>query len=374
MSAPLDVGSTDADERAPLRRQPTVHARTVTMLVCGFAAVLLFSLIGLAPVPYAIMKPGPVRDTLAAVDGTPLIEVEGRETYPTEGSLQLTTVSVFGGPRRNVDLLDVVTGWFDPAQAVLPVEELYPDGQTSEELERQNTEAMVSSQENATAAALRELGIEIPTTLTVAGFSPGSDAERELEEGDVIRALDGVAVPDLPELRDRLQLVEPGEDVVVGVERDGESLDVPVTTSQGPEEETLLGVLIDPTYEFPFEVAIQIEDIGGPSAGMVFALGIVDKLTPGAMTGGEQIAGTGTIDSSGAVGAIGGVQQKLVGAARAGADWFLAPAGNCGEVVGHVPEELRVVRVATLGEARDAVDAIAAGRAEALPTCASDPA
>ena len=344
------------------------------MLVCGFAAVLLFSLIGLAPVPYAIMKPGPVRNTLTSVDGTPLIEVDGQETYPTEGSLLLTTVSVFGGPRRNVDLLDVVTGWFDPAHAVLPVEELYPEGQTSEEVERQNTEAMVSSQENATAAALGELGITIPTTLTVAGFSPGSDAERELQEGDVITEIDGVAVPDLPDLRDRLQLVEPGEEVVVGLERDGESLDVPVTTSEGTEGETLLGVLIDPTYEFPFDVSIQIEDIGGPSAGMVFALGIVDKLTPGALTGGEQIAGTGTIDSSGAVGPIGGIQQKLVGAVRADAEWFLAPADNCREVVGHVPEGLRVVRVATLHEAREAVEAIAAGETEGLPTCESAPA
>ena len=339
------------------------------MLVCGFAAVLLFSLIGLAPVPYAVMRPGPVRDTLGSVDGTPLIQVDGRETYPTEGSLELTTVSVYGGPRRDLDLLDVLSAWLDPAQAVLPVKELYPGGQTSEELERQNTEAMVSSQENATAAALRELGIAVPTTLTVVGFSEGSDAQEQLTAGDVITEVDGLPVPDLPELRDRLQLAEPGEDVVVGIERDGEALEVPVTTLEGPEGQTLLGVLVDPTYEFPFDVTIQIEDIGGPSAGMIFALGIVDKLTPGALTGGERIAGTGTIDSAGQVGPIGGIQQKLVGAARAGADWFLAPAGNCREVVGHAPDGLRVVRVETLGEARDAVEAIAAGEASDLPTC-----
>jgi PDZ domain-containing protein len=105
---------------------------------------------------------------------------------------------------------------------------------------------------------------------------------------------------------------------------------------------------------------------------MMFALGIVDKLTPGEMTGGERIAGTGTVDSDGTVGPIGGIQQKLVGAEGAGADWFLAPAGNCDEVVGHVPDGLRVVRVETLAQARDAVEAIGshdASAVDALPTC-----
>jgi PDZ domain-containing protein len=298
-----------------------------------------------------------------------LIEIEGRDTYPTEGTLDLTTVSVFGGPGRDVDVLDVVTSWFDPAEAVLPEEELFPPDQTEEQVEQQNAEEMVSSQENATAAAMGELGIAVPTTLTVVGFSEGSDAARQLREGDVVTAVEGDAVPDLPQLRERLQAVDAGQPATITVTRDGESSDVEVTTLEGEEGQTLLGVLIDPAYDFPFDVSIQIEDIGGPSAGMMFALGIVDKLTPGAMTGGEVIAGTGTIDSAGQVGPIGGIRQKLVGAQRNGAEWFLAPAGNCAEVAGHVPDGLQVFRVATLSEARDAVEAIASGDTGDLAAC-----
>lgn len=339
------------------------------MLVTGFTAVLLFSLVALVPVPYAIMTPGPVRDTLGEAGGRPLIEVSGRETFPTDGALQLTTVSVFGGPGASVDVIDVVVGWLDRSQAVLPVDQVFQPDATEEELEEQNAEEMVSSQENATAAALHELGITVPTTLNVVGFSPGSSAETVLEEGDVVLAVDGETVPDLPQLRDRMQQVEPGGAVAVTVDRDGEPTDVEVTTLEGPEGQTLLGVLVDPVYDFPFDVTIQIEDIGGPSAGLMFALGIVDKLTPGAMTDGETIAGTGTIDSSGQVGPIGGIRQKLVGARENGAEFFLAPGGNCEEVVGYEPSGLQVVRVDTLAEARDAVEAIADGDTVDLPSC-----
>jgi len=131
-------------------------------------------------------------------------------------------------------------------------------------------------------------------------------------------------------------------------------------------------VLIDPTFDMPVDVTISIDDIGGPSAGTMFALGIIDKLTPEDEADGEVIAGTGTMDVTGAVGPIGGIRQKLAGAERDGADWFLAPAGNCDEVVGHVPDGLRVVRVATLHEARVAMEAIGAGEAGDLPTCAQD--
>ena len=368
MSAPvhLDQSPTEGPDGGQRRG---LQLRTTTMLVTGFAAVLLFSLVALAPVPYAVMKPGPVRNTLGEVAGTPLIEVAGRETYPTDGALDLTTVSVFGGPGGGVDLLDVVAGWLSPSEAVLPVDQVFPPGTSQQQLQQQNAEEMVSSQENATAAAMSELGIEVPTTLTVAGFSPDSDAEKVLREGDVVLAVDGEQVPDLPQLRDRLQDVAPGDPVTVTVRRDGEQTDVQVTTLTGPEGQTLLGVLVNPTYRFPFDVTIQIENIGGPSAGMMFALGIIDKLTPGPLTGGQSVAGTGTIDSSGQVGPIGGIRQKLVGARDSGATWFLAPGGNCDEVVGHVPDGLRVLRVDTLGDARTAVEGIADGQTADLPTC-----
>ena len=121
-------------------------------------------------------------------------------------------------------------------------------------------------------------------------------------------------------------------------------------------------MFIDPSFDMPVDVTISIDDIGGPSAGTMFALGIIDKMTPEDEANGKDIAGTGTIDVTGEVGPIGGIRQKLAGATRDGATWFLAPAANCDEVVGHVPDGLRVVRIATLHEAREAMTAIGAGR------------
>ena len=135
----------------------------------------------------------------------------------------------------------------------------------------------------------------------------------------------------------------------------------------------IIGVFVGGDYEFPIEVRIQLENVGGPSAGMMFALGIIDKLTPGELNGGENVAGTGPISGSGEVGAIGGIRQKMWGAVRSGADWFLAPASNCGEVVGHVPSGLTVFAVATLDDALTALSAIADGADTAsLPTCSAD--
>ncbi|MFP5347832.1 MAG: PDZ domain-containing protein [Actinomycetes bacterium] len=362
----------DQAGEAPSRLPPPtgMDARSLAMLVSGFCAVVLFAVAAIVPVPFAVMRPGPVRDVLGTSAGSPLISIKGHPTYPTKGSLDLLTVSIEGGPGSTVSLADVVRGWLDDDVTVRPERELFPANQTEKEVERQSTEEMTTSQENATAAALLELGIRVPTTLTVYGFSGKGGARGELEKSDVIETLDGQPVNDLPQLRRLLQQVPPGQAVQVGVRRDGSSRTVSVTTERGDDGRTLLGVLIDPTYHFPFDVNIKIDNIGGPSAGMMFSLGIIDKLTPGPMTGGRQIAGTGTIDVAGEVGPIGGIQQKLVGARAAGATWFLAPAGNCDEVVGHVPRGLRVVKVATLSQARAAVEAIGAGKGTAaLPTC-----
>lgn len=352
---------------APRRMDP----RTWVMLFSGVVSILLFAFITMLPLPYALMRPGPVLDVLSAPEGVPLITVEGRQTYETDGTLDLLTVRVTGGPGTPSTVWDVLGGWVDPDVAVRPVDEVFPPERSKEDVDADNAQAMVTSQETATAAAMTELGISVPTTLTVVGFSPDSDAQGKLLDQDVVVSVEGTSIVDLPELREELQQIEPGNPVRIGVDRDGETQELTFATSEA-EGRTVMGVFIDPIYDFPFSVQIKIEDIGGPSAGMMFALGIVDKLTPGAMTGGERIAGTGTMDSDGAVGAIGGIQQKLVGADDAGADWFLAPADNCAEVVGNVPSGLRVVRVATLAEARVAVEAIGSGDEagiSALATC-----
>lgn len=147
-----------------------------------------------------------------------------------------------------------------------------------------------------------------------------------------------------------------GEPVELGIIRDGREMTVQIPVYPGPGETWLIGVYLDSTFDFPVDVTITLENVGGPSAGMMFALGLVDELTPGPMTGGRHIAGTGTIDPDGTVGPIGGVVQKVAGAREAGAETFLAPAENCAELAGRVPDGMTVYAVSTLGQARQHVE------------------
>ena len=363
--------------------EPYVSRRAVTMVVSGALLSALLLVIMLVPLPYAVQRPGPTVNTLGEAEGEPLIQIDGAETYPTSGELRLTTVSVIGGPGYPVTAADVVAGWLDEEEVVLPVESVFPDGTTREEIDEQSTAQMASSQTNATVAALEELGYDVPMVLTVRDVAPGSGAEGVVEEGDVIASIqpkgqDRTEVEAFSDLAAVLSRTAAGTPVTLGVLRDGEPTDLAVSTMSHPgtaaapdetQQGSLLGVVLDPQVELPVDIDFDIDNIGGPSAGTMFALGIIDRLTPGEMTGGEKIAGTGTMNLAGEVGAIGGIRQKLAGATRAGAEWFLAPEGNCGEVVGHVPEGLQVVRVGTLGEARDAVEAIGSGDGASLPTC-----
>ena len=347
-----------------------VETRSAVMLIAGFSAVVMVVLTLLLPVKYAVLHPGPVLNTLGQADGKKLIAITGHTTYPTSGQLDLTTVSVVGGPNRKVFLSQVLAGWLDRSTAVVPEESIFPPGVTQKQSDDENQAEMTSSQESATAAALATLKIPVPTTLTVAGLDPSSPAAGLLKTGDVISAVNGTTITDLEKLRTVLQAVTAGDPVKVTVRRQGDNRTVTTKTAASPDDgHTVLGVYINPAFSFPFSVKIQIEDIGGPSAGMMFALGIIDTLTPGDLTGGKRIAGTGTIDVDGTVGPIGGIRQKLAGARKAGARFFIAPADNCNEVRGHVPGGLSVVRTSTLTQSRDEVAAIAAGHASGLPTC-----
>ena len=354
---------------APPAPRERLEQRSAVLLVAGFVTVLLAAAVALLPVPYAVFSPGPVLNTLGRHDGKPLIAISGRTTYPTSGQLDMTTVSLSGGPGRSVTLVQTIAAWLDGDLAVVPEESVFPPGQSAEESEAQDKLQMISSQESATVAALTTLDIPVPATLAVAGVDPKAPAAASLRNGDVLLEVQGRRITGLTQLRQVLQTVPAGKDVAIVVKRGTAQRAVSTRTTRGEDGRTLLGVFLDPSFTFPFKVDIQIENVVGPSAGMMFALGIVDLLTPGVLTGGRRVAGTGTIDADGVVGPIGGIQQKLIGARRAGAEFFLAPAGNCAEVRGHVPDGLTVVEVATLDGARDAVRAIAAGRAASQPRC-----
>lgn len=347
-------------------------ARTVVLVVAGLAASVLVLVVTLLPVPYVVFAPGPVRDTLGEnSDGEPLIVIEGAETYPTEGELDLTTISVSGGPARQVGVFEAIRAYLDPTLSLRPVDSVFPSGSTREESREASVAQMVAAQQSAAVAALLELGTTVPTRLVIAGFAGDTGAEDVLATDDVITAVEGTGLDSSGALIEEVQSYDAGDSVAVTVERAGEQLELELTLGESPEGSAILGVLVAADYDLPYEVAYDVGGIGGPSAGLMFALGIYDKLTPGPLTGGQTIAGTGTISDDGAVGPIDGIQQKLVGAQGVGATWFLAPAANCPDVVGAVPDGLGVTAVATLEEALAAIELIAAadGDPVELPSC-----
>jgi PDZ domain-containing protein len=326
-----------------------------------------------------IQRPGPVYNTLgtaASAEGeqVPLISVAGAQTYPTDGALDLLTVQVVGNRERTPSWFELALAWFDPTRAVLPIDAVFPEGTSTEERNSESAAMMVDSQQEATAAALTELGYDVGATLTVHSFVEDSAAAGVLVEGDAILSADGAEVMDAASLREIVN-EGGGDPVELVIERDGEELTVPVTpkeTEVDGETTLLLGITLMTQYDFPIDVSIQLNNVGGPSAGMMFALGIIDTLTPEELNGGENVAGTGTITADGTVGPIGGIRQKLWGAQEAGAEWFLAPESNCDEVVGHVPDGLQVFAVETLDDALAALEAVReGGDVDALPTCSA---
>ncbi len=335
----------------------------------GSAGLLLAGTV--LPAPYVIEAPGPTFNTVGEHDGRQLLGVTGAPTYPSDSVLDLTTVYVTGGPNKNVNVLTVLGSWLDPSASVVPADSLYPRDVSGQDLESASLLAMTNSQENSVAAALDHLDIAFDTELAVHGTVPDGPADGVLESGDVLRGVDGSPVTSLSGLKSALDAAgEPG--VRLQVERSGEVRDVAVATVRDEASGSWqLGVFLVPDFGFPIEVGFELDEVGGPSAGMMFALGIVDELTPGSIAGDRHVAGTGTITPEGDVGPIGGIRQKLEGAREAGAEVFLAPEGNCAEVRGHVPEGLTVVSVRTLDDAVAAAEAAAdGGDLAALPGCA----
>ena len=346
----------------------------VWALIVALIALVVLTFL---PTPYVIQRPGPVYDTLgtaAGADGeqVPLIQIDGAKTYETAGTLDLTTVQVVGNRERTPSWFELALAWTDSSRAVVPIDSVFPEGVTTEQRDEQNATLMVDSQHEATAAALDELGYDTGAEVVVQQVIDDSPAEGSLEAEDVITAVDGAAVSSAKQLKQAIQDAG-GAPVALTVQRSGDERVVEVTPeaqTQGDVTTWLIGVSLRTDYDFAVDVTLQLDNVGGPSAGMMFALGIIDTLTEGELNGGENVAGTGTIEADGTVGPIGGIRQKLYGARDAGADYFLAPSTNCDEVVGHIPDGLTVVSTSTLEESLAALDVIAdGGDVDALPTC-----
>ena len=343
--------------------------RQLTLAIAGLGVVAAITVASLVPVPYVILSPGPTLNTLGVLDhGRPLIQISGHRTYPATGHLNLVTVSYQGGPSGSFNVFTALQAWLTPHDAVVPEAELFPPGQSAQQVTRQNTQEMASSQQTATAAALCLLGVRFTTVYTVAAVEKGMPAAGVLRPGDVITAVDGTPVTCGHDPGTLIRPHRPGTAVALTVDRHGASRTFRLKTAS-LDGHAVVGVQVVENYkDFPFSVKISVGDIGGPSAGLMFALGIIAKLTPLNLAHGAFIAGTGEmLSASGAVGAIGGIQQKMAGARDAGATVFLTPAANCRDTAGAVPAGLRLVKVSTLAGAVHALRALAAGRS--APSC-----
>lgn len=353
----------------PLEHRRRPGHRALAASLAGLVLVALIALAALLPVPFIILSPGPTFNTIGDVDGVPLVEISGTTTYPVTGALDMTTIREEGEPRSPLTVFGAIAAWIDPDRAVLPRELLYGDDETTEEVQQRNAVLFSTSQSNAVAAAMNTLGEPLIEDVVVTAVVEGTPAFGVLDAGEVITAIDGKPVSGPEDVVTAVRAEPVGSTLAFTVLRDGQEATVDVISAEKPDEAGVpyVGITVGINYRAEFPITFALDDIGGPSAGMMFALAIVDKLTPEDLTGGGHVAGTGTIDPAGSVGAIGGIRQKLAGARGAGATLFLLPQVHCEEAAGYVPEGLSAVPVSTL---QDALDALAAWRAgEPLPTC-----
>jgi PDZ domain-containing secreted protein len=336
--------------------------RRTAVLTIGVLFLALFGLVGTTlPVPYVAQVPGPVFDTLGEVDGDDVITLRGTDRDDADGQLNLTTVGV---SRGGLSLVQAVRGWFDDEVSVVPEESVYPPDRTEEETREANRAAFLSSEQAAQTVALGHLGY--PVKIVVQGLAEDSPAEGALEEGDALEAVDGRPTPDVAALGEVLGSIPGGSEIELSYTRLGEPGTATMRTEAAEDGEgSRLGIMILEQPSAPFDVDIAVEDVGGPSAGLMLALGILDLVGDEDLTGGAVVAGTGTIDADGRVGPIGGMALKIAAARGIGADLFLVPADNCAEAAAVPDPGFPLARVATLEDALDALADLRAGRTPA---------
>jgi Lon-like protease len=329
-----------------------MERRGATLFIGALLLGLLVWQAGRVPVPYVELTAGQTVNTLGQVGNRPVITVEGTGTSSSAGELLLTTVNV----RDQLNLVDAVAGWLRGDSSVVPRELVYPPNKPKKQVDQENAAQFRASQTSAETVALRKLGY--PVQVTVTEVAKGFPAEAVLRPGDVINSLDGTPVTSAQKLRELVRTKPAGETRQVGYTRGGAAAVAAIATGKGEDGAPRLGVAVDQKQPAPFEVKFDLERIGGPSAGLMFTLGVIDKLDPADLTGGIHVAGTGTIDDEGNVGPIGGVPHKLRGAKRDKATVFLTPTANCAEAAANAVPGLTLARVATVDDALAALQAL----------------
>lgn len=362
--------SADALTDSRVKTKNSLSSRNIALLITGVVLVIAVAALNLIHVPKVIMRPGPVTNTLGRTNGKPVIEVHGAKTYPTSGNLDFTTVSMAGGPQYPVSIMEWLRAkYLENDAEIYPEDVWFPKGVTSKQVEQQSTAEMTDSQQTAEVVAMRAAGVTVPETVKVVQLQEGAAAQGTLRAGDVLTALNGHQITSLAAVSTVMAKVKAGTSVPVVVKRGSKTLHLTVPTSAGDGGHAVFGIAISPAYKFPYDVKVNAGDVGGPSAGTMFTLAIYDLLTPGALTGGHKVAGTGTMSEDGTVGPIGGIRQKMLGAERAGAKFFLAPNSDCNEAKGHVPSGLTVIKIDNFQDALAALKKVAAGKTTGFTGC-----
>jgi PDZ domain-containing protein len=325
-------------------RVPTPTRLLLTLLIL----VALF-----IPSPFVILAPGTPQNVLGSA-----IKITGTQSYPTTGKLSVTSVMVTD-PDSYITGFDILYAWIDNKRAVLPRQEVYPDGETAAEAVRQGAAEMSGSQINATAAALLYLGYKSPSKIVVVDVNKDSKAQNVLLKNDQVLTIDDRKFENTTELLEFLDSKKPGEYVTVKVSRQsvGE-VTKKIALSSREDGSAFIGINIQEQFDFPFDVKIKLEETGGPSGGLIFAIGVVEKLTQEDLIRSRNIAGTGTITTSGNVGPIGGIAEKIIGAQDFGVNIFFTPIENCQDISnleelgqGKGEKVMKIVPVATLAQA-----------------------
>ena len=342
--------------------------RTIAGLLAVPLLVALWVAAATEPLPYVTYEPGLTVDVLAKDHGSEIIQVSGHKTYRDNGELRMTTVYV-SQPDAKVTLFELMRDWISREDSVYPYKAVYRPDETVQQNEQEGAIDMVSSQDAATAVALDELGYHVRPALEVLSVTKGAPADGRLKVRDILLEINGKRIRSADDLTGALAAIPEGGPAKLLVLRDGRRTPVEVTP-QKKDGKQQVGISIGLGFVFPFQVKVRIDPtIGGPSAGLMFSLGIYDTLTPGSLTGGQIVAGTGTIDANGKVGPIGGIQQKIVGARDSGAKLFMVPPDNCRDALGAPNGDMRLVRADTMHAAVTAIEAWVKNPDAHLPTC-----
>ena len=321
--------------------------------------LITFGSLSLLPTGYVIERPGQVFNVMGEVSGTSVISSPDMTIYPSESRFDVTTISLLGNRESTPSWVQVLIAWADPDQIVLPLDEVYPPTVSTEEIRAESTAQMEISQQDAIAAALGHLGIAVPRKLYVASVIADAPSSGILVAGDFVTSAGGKAVATFEELRGEIQKSE-GSPIAIGVVRDGVETEFLISPEQR-EDAWVIGAMVGYTYDFPVDIQLQLGDVGGPSGGLMFTLGIIDALEEGSLAGSNHISGTGTISAGGEVGPIGGIGLKMIAAKNSGANLFLIPQDNCNEAIGQIPDGLDVAIVRDLQEAVSVVEGLASG-------------